>query len=149
MMSMSIAAALALTMQTTTGTPQVVAPDNPETWVTEYPIVIQPLVHDYRRCLNYADRRFGGEADFEMQHRSDLPRCAKLKSKLVQKSERALMQGTWSELLEPERAGDVFDTVEYVHIARGRDFDQQLMLLYRQQQARVVNTDLGPHAQNN
>lgn len=129
--------------------PRVVAPDNPETWVTEYPIIIRPLVQDYRRCLNYADRRFRGLADFEQQHSEDLPRCEKLKTKLVRKSEKALSQGRWSEFLEPSRAHQVFETVALVHISRGRDFDNQLKFMRQQQLSRRVNTDIGPDAQNN
>ena len=141
--------ALSLAMQAASEIPQAIAPEDPETWVTEYPIVIQPLVQDYRRCLNYADRRFRGMADFEEQHRADLPRCEKLKTKLVRKSSEALSQGSWGDLLAPERAHEVFDTVGFVHIARGRDFDNQLLLMRRQQAARNVNTDIGPNAQNN
>ena len=111
-------------------------------WITEYPIIIQPLVHDYRRCLNYADRRFRGEADFEEQYAADLPRCEKLKQKLIAKSERALRTGRWGEVLAPERAGDVFRTVADEHVARGRDFDRQLMALHYAQQARQVSTEL-------
>lgn len=127
--------------------------DKPAYWVTEYPLIIQPLVNDYRRCLNYADRRFRGVADFEQQHAEDLPRCEKVKQQLVAKSEEALRQGRWSEVLEPERAGDVFRTVGQVHVERGRAFDRQLMSIYTMQEAREVPTDLTneevtTHAQN-
>ena len=146
---MLIAASLAATlaMQGLVEIPQAVVPDNPETWVTEYPRVIQPLVHDYRRCLNYADRRFRGLADFEQQHSEDLPRCAKLKEMLIEKSEEALREGRWSEYLAPERAHEVFDTVGYIHIARGRDFDNQLNFMRAQQERRIVNTDFAPEAE--
>ncbi|WP_394730296.1 hypothetical protein [Altererythrobacter sp. GH1-8] len=134
--------ALALSLQSAPETAALEELRRPTTWITEYPIIIQPLVQDYRRCLNYADRRFRGEADFEAQHAADLPRCEKLKAKLVAKSEEALSHGRWSEVLAPERAGDVFRTVAQVHVERGRAFDRQLMSIYYVQQAREVPTDL-------
>ena len=141
------ALAATLAMQAAIEIPQAIAPDDPATWVTEYPRVIQPLVEDYRRCLNYADRRFRGLADFEEQHAADLPRCAEKKAKLIALSQEALRDGRWSELLAPERAHEVFDTVDYVHIARGRDFDNQLKFMRSQLARRTVNTDLAAEAQ--
>ncbi|NVE95354.1 hypothetical protein [Altererythrobacter lutimaris] len=139
---LTTALALTLTMQAAPNMDQAVETALPTYWVTEYPIIIKPLVDDYRRCLNYADRRFRREADFAEQHAADIPRCEKLKAKLVRQSEEALRQGRWSEVLAPEKAGDVFRTVAEVHVSRGRDFDRQLMRQYAMQEARMVPTDL-------
>ncbi|XUU61436.1 hypothetical protein ACRAQ6_03965 [Erythrobacter sp. HA6-11] len=139
---LTFALALTLAAQSVITTDAAQEAELPTYWVTEYPLIIKPLVDDYRRCLNYADRRFRQEADFAAQHAEDIPRCEKLKAKLVRKSEEALRQGRWSEVLAPEKAGDVFRTVAEVHISRGRDFDRQLMRQYAMQEARVVPTDL-------
>jgi hypothetical protein len=97
--------------------------DNPETWSVEYPRLIQPQVADYRRCLGVTDRRIAGKADFEEQHAADLARCAARRAKAVAEA-NALLDGA-KTTLSPAEVDTLFDNIGKIHVARGRDLDQQ------------------------
>jgi hypothetical protein len=97
--------------------------DNPETWSVEYPRLIQPYVADYRRCLTVANRRIAGTADFERQHALDVTRCAETKAAAIAKSNADLAGAKTS--LSAEQVNTLFDNIGKIHVARGRDLDQQ------------------------
>ncbi|MEM6909565.1 MAG: hypothetical protein AAF494_12895 [Pseudomonadota bacterium] len=97
--------------------------DNPETWTVEYPRVIRPFVVEYRQCLNVSNRVVTGEADFEEQHRADLPRCAEAAQRLIGESNSA-MDGA-KTTISPAEVSQLFANIGQIHIARGRDLDQQ------------------------
>lgn len=97
--------------------------DNPETWSVEYPRLIQPQVSDYRRCLTVTDRRIAGKADFEAQHAADLARCADRREANIAAANAAL--GGAATTLSPDEVARLFDAIGRIHVARGRDLDQQ------------------------
>jgi len=99
--------------------------DNPETWTVEYPRLIQPYVADYRRCLTVANRRIAGTADFEAQHAADVARCAEVKAKAIAASNTDLAGAKTT--LTAEQVDTLFDNIGKIHIARGRDLDQQFL----------------------
>lgn len=115
--------ALALTVQAGAETAIAIRNDDPETWVVEYPRVIRPFVVQYRQCLNVSDRWVRGKADFEEQHRTDIPRCAKEREKAITAS-NAAMEGSKTRI-GPEEINTLFDNIGLIHIARGRDLDDQ------------------------
>ena len=97
--------------------------DDPETWVVEYPRIIRPYVQDYRRCLNVSNRRVTGVADFEEQHRSDIPRCEEEREEAAASAMRVL-DGAKTTMSSQEIA-TLFDNIGRIHVARGRDLDDQ------------------------
>jgi hypothetical protein len=97
--------------------------DNPETWTVEYPRLIQPYVADYRRCLAVTNRRIAGKADFEAQHSGDVTRCAEVKAKAIAQSNADLAGAKTT--MSPEEVDRLFDNIGKIHVARGRDLDQQ------------------------
>lgn len=99
--------------------------DNPETWTVEYPRLIQPYVADYRRCLAVTNRRIAGKADFEAQHTGDVSRCAEVKAKAIAQSNADLAGAKTT--MSPEEVGRLFDNIGKIHVARGRDLDQQFV----------------------
>ena len=102
--------------------------DAPETWVVEYPQTISPLVQDYRRCLNAADRRVRGQADFEVQHRADVTRCEAVSAAAQADARRIVANRAASEEFTPDDVAPTFDHIGRVHIARGADLDKQFLL---------------------
>lgn len=98
--------------------------DNPETWSVEYPRLIQPQVADYRRCLAVTNRIIAGKPDFEIQHAVDLTRCAERRAKAVSEANAALVGAKTT--LSAAEVEAVFDTIGRIHVARGRDQDDQL-----------------------
>lgn len=99
--------------------------DNPETWSVEYPRAIQGQVADYRRCLQVTDRRIAGKADFESQHAADLVRCAAQKAKSITEANAILANAKTK--LTPAEVDTLFDNIGKIHVARGRDLDQQFL----------------------
>lgn len=112
-----------LALQSTGEALVAVRNDNPETWTVEYPRAIQPYVADYRRCLAVTNRKVTGVADFEAQHRADLPRCAEAKAKAIAASNADLAGAKTT--MSPEEVDRLFNNIGLIHIARGRDLDQQ------------------------
>ena len=99
--------------------------DNPETWTVEYPRLIQPFVADYRRCLTVTNRTIAGKADLEAQHQTDIARCAAVKAKSIAES-NAMLDGA-KTTMSPEEVNRLFDNIGKIHVARGRDLDQQFL----------------------
>lgn len=97
--------------------------DNPETWTVEYPRLIQPQVADYRRCLVVTDRRIAGKADFEAQHAADLARCGERRAKAIAEANELLASAKTT--LSPAQIDELFTNIGRIHVARGRDLDQQ------------------------
>lgn len=115
--------ALVISLQASGETPVAVVNDNPETWSVEYPHVIRPYVTDYRQCLNIANRRVTGAADFEAQHRLDLPRCEEARETAMVKSIDA-MENSKARISASEVEA-LFENIGQIHISRGRDLDSQ------------------------
>ena len=113
--------------------------DDPETWVVEYPRLIQPYVQDYRRCLNLSNRRVTGVADFEEQHRADVPRCAEERAEAVAASNRAL-DGAKTTMSAAE-IDTLFENIGLIHIARGADLDKQFTQSLANAETRQENYD--------
>lgn len=111
-----------------------------ETWTIEYDIAILPFIDDYRRCLNYGNRIAGGRADFEEQHRSDLPRCNKLREESIEASVGVLQRRGLGEQYPPEQVADTFYRLGQIHIERGRfiddRFEQRMAILRRYENSR-------------
>ena len=118
---------MVMNLQATAETAVAIPDPDPETWVLEYPRLIQPYVQDYHRCLNYADRRLTGEANFEIQHRSDLPRCDKVAQQAMADANAVLRSRKRNTETPPAEVARIFATVGNIHIARGRDLDEQFV----------------------
>lgn len=115
-----------LMLQATGESAVAIKNDNPETWTVEYPRLIRPYVADYRRCLALTNRRIAGKADFEQQHAGDVTRCIAAKAKAIADSNEVLAGAKIT--LSPEEVAQLFDNIGAIHIARGRDLDQQFMM---------------------
>lgn len=111
--------------------------DDPETWVVEYPRLIRPYVQDYRRCLNLSNRRVTGVADFEQQHRADIPRCAEERAEAVAAS-KDMMRGSKFKMTDAE-IETLFENIGLIHVARGADLDKQFTQNLANAQARTDN----------
>lgn len=113
--------------------------DAPETWVVEYPHVIAPYVDDYRRCLTAANRIITGEADFEVQSRSDVVRCAQASAE-AQAEAQAILSGRPQSV--EFTAADIAPTFEHIgniHIARGADLDKQFTMKIQSAERRMAD----------
>ena len=123
-----ITAALALAMGLQANNQSLIAVinENPETWTVEYPRLIQPFVADYRGCLSFTIRYITGVPDFEAQHRSDVPRCAEVRTKAVADSRNALADAKTK--LDDEQIEELFAAIGSIHIQRGRDLDEQFTI---------------------
>lgn len=115
--------ALVMSLQGAAESASVVKNDDPETWTVEYPRIIRPFVVNYRSCLNGSDRRVTGEPNFEAQHRTDIPRCAKARNEAITASITE-MAGAKSKLSQQE-LDTLFTNIGLIHVARGRDLDDQ------------------------
>lgn len=96
-----------------------------ESWTLEYDIAILPYIQDYRRCLNYGNRVASGVADFEQQHRADLPRCEKTRAESIEQSVAALGRRGLSAQYPPEQVAETFYRIGQIHIERGRFIDDR------------------------
>ncbi|TAD73248.1 MAG: hypothetical protein EAY70_12465 [Sphingomonadales bacterium] len=114
-----------LALQSAGETAVAIRNDNPETWTVEYPRLIQPYVADYRRCLAVTNRRIAGKADFESQHAADVARCAAAQAQAIAESNDVLAGAKTT--LSPEEVDRLFDNIGRIHVARGRDLDQQFV----------------------
>lgn len=97
--------------------------DDPETWVVEYPRLIRPQVVQYRNCLNAGDRRVTGKPDFQEQHMSDIPRCKKVREEAIATANAEMADA--KTRLTPDETNVLFRNIGVIHVARGRDLDQQ------------------------
>ena len=73
-----------------------------ETWELSYDVAITPFIEDYKRCLNYGNRIADGRANFEEQHRTDIPRCAKVYEASIKASNRMMDRRGRADLFTPE-----------------------------------------------
>ena len=119
----STALALAMSLQGATESAIAIKNDDPETWVVEYPRLIRPQVVAYRNCLSRSNRVVRGQADFEIQHRADLPRCAEIEEKA--KADAGVALAGAKTTLTPEQIEELFSRIGQIHVARGRDLDNQ------------------------
>ena len=133
----STALALALSLQGATETAVAIKNDNPETWSVEYPRLIRPYVVRYRNCLGSSNRIVTGEANFERQHASDIPRCAETKAETKAGALEA-MRGARTAISADE-LDVLFRNIGLIHVARGRDLDDQFKERM-QRSAAAINT---------
>ncbi|MEO1731061.1 MAG: hypothetical protein AAFR64_10000 [Pseudomonadota bacterium] len=103
----------------------------PETWELSYDIAMQPYVEDYKKCLGYGNLIFDGTANVEKQHRADVPRCADERAEAIEQSNAALVRRGRSGSMSPAEVDEAFDVLGYIHIQRGRNFDDLLKLQQR------------------
>ena len=136
MTSLTLLIAPLIALQGVGQAPVAIENDAPETWTLEYPRLIQPFVADYRRCLTVQMRRVTGQADFETQHRADIPRCAEEYEEAVEGASGLLARRTeYASDYTTSDVREIFDHIGRIHIARGADLDNQFTYLQRSQQA--------------
>ena len=103
----------------------------PETWELSYDVAMSPYVDDYKKCLGYGDQRYNGTPNIEQQHRADVPRCAKVREKAIVESNAAVARRGRTATMPPEAVEEAFKVLGYIHIQRGRNFDDQYKLQQR------------------
>ncbi|MEP2735314.1 MAG: hypothetical protein ABJP34_03365 [Erythrobacter sp.] len=123
-------AAIVMMLQASGQTVIAPKPEDPETWVLEYPVVIAPYIDDYYGCLRSRGHNVTAEADpvFEEQHRAHIPLCAKQLEKATASSNVALQGKVSARDYTPQKVAATFKTIEFIHVARGRDIDNRLRL---------------------
>ncbi len=115
--------ALAISLQSAGETLVAIKNDDPESWSVEYPRIIRPFVVEYRNCLASSDRRVTGEANFEVQHAADVPRCETLGEQAKARANEA-MRGS-KTAIGAQEVDQLFRNIGLIHVARGRDLDDQ------------------------
>ncbi|EAQ28567.1 hypothetical protein NAP1_13248 [Erythrobacter sp. NAP1] len=135
MTSLSLIIAPLVALQGVGQAPVAIENDAPETWTLEYPRLIQPFVADYRRCLSVQLRKVRGQADFESQHRSDLPRCAEVLDASVEGASSVLSRRGENAEYTAADVREIFEHIGRIHIARGADLDNQFTFVQRSQAA--------------
>lgn len=103
----------------------------PESWELSYHIAISPFIEDYKRCLGYGNLVFDGSANVEAQHRTDIPRCMKVKAEAIEQSNAMLTRRNSTDIMPPAKVEEAFDVLGYIHIQRGRNLDDQFKLQAR------------------
>jgi len=135
MTSFTLILAPMMMLQAAGQTPTAIENDAPETWTLEYPRLIQPFVEDYRRCLTGQMRWVTGAANFEEQHRSDVPRCNEESTEAQDAAYRALMTRNDYSDFTSDDVREIFEHAGRIHIARGADLDSQFTYIMRTAQA--------------
>ena len=92
----------------------------------EYPGTIKPFVDDYYNCLKSRSHEIGGGVGFADQHRADIPKCVEQRADAYETSIAILDRRGNPFGFTAVEVNAVFDTVQQIHIARGRDLDQQI-----------------------
>ena len=121
---------LAMAMQAAGTTAIAIDPDDPQTWVLEYPLVIEEDIAEYTGCLRSQMLTAPGDKlpEFEAQHRLHIPLCSKQRAKAIGRANSTLDRlGNYSEFT-PDWVERTFQTIEVIHIERGRDIDNRLSL---------------------
>ena len=137
MTSLSLLIAPMIALQGVGQAPVAIENDAPETWTLEYPRLIQPFVEDYRRCLTGRMRRVTGEADFEVQHRADVPGCEEVSTEAQAAAVATLASRSEYSDYTADDVREIFEHAGRIHIARGADLDQQFTFtLSRMQETR-------------
>lgn len=135
MTSFTLILAPMMMLQAAGEAPTAIENDAPETWTLEYPRLIQPFVEDYRRCLTGNMRWVTGDANFEEQHRSDVPRCDEQSQEAQAAATTALSaRGEYADFTADD-VRQIFEHAGRIHIARGADLDSQFTYLMRTAQA--------------
>ncbi|MEL6531297.1 MAG: hypothetical protein AAFQ27_15165 [Pseudomonadota bacterium] len=135
--ALALAMSLPLSLQGATETAIAIKNDDPETWTVEYPRVIQPQVIAYRNCLGSSNRMVRGKADFEMQHRADLPRCSEVAEE--SKAEAIEAMANTKTTISEQDLDQLFTNIGRIHVARGRDLDDQFTQRLQRAEARQQN----------
>lgn len=127
---MSVTAAIILSLQLSGQGVYVPEPDNPETWVIEYPRIIQEDIAAYYGCLRSRGVSASGTdlPEFEDQHRAHIPLCAKQFQKSLTSANATLSGRKHYAAYTPERIEATLKSISYIHIRRGRDLDNRLRL---------------------
>ncbi|MEO9461865.1 MAG: hypothetical protein ABJ242_03930 [Marinomonas sp.] len=125
-----LSVAMLLAMQAASDLITAPKPEDPATWVLEYPAVIEPYIDDYYGCLRSRGHTSSAVEDpmFEDQHRAHIPLCAKQLAKAQAASNDVLDGRKGYAEYTPERIAATFKTIEFIHVARGRDIDNRLRL---------------------
>ena len=135
MTSLSLILVPMLALQGTGEAPVAITNADPQTWTLVYPLPMRPYVEDYRRCLSGQMRIVSGEANFEMQHRADIPLCADRLEEAVDGAKAALDSVRDFAAFTKDDVRDVFTDLAAIHIARGADLDGQFTFIQRSMQA--------------
>ncbi len=100
-----------------------VTPEQSKTWTLEYPYVIDPYVGEYYDCLKAGHYVIGDGRNFEEQHRGDIPRCETAATSMMAQAEVRLARSRANGFANNYDVGTIFNTVQQIHIERGRDLD--------------------------
>ena len=103
-------------------------PENPLTWTLEYPAIISSYLDNYYNCLRSSDIRIGIDTSFEAQHKQAITGCAKTKGASFKGATHLLAKFGRGEEKSPEYVNNLLDTLEIIHVARGKDLDDQLAI---------------------
>lgn len=123
--ALALSLSLPLSLQGAAETAVAIKNDDPETWSVEYPRLIRPYVVKYRTCLNVSNRMVTGQPDFEIQHQRDIPRCAETEAEAKANALTA-MRGA-KTAISAEEVNILFRNIGLIHVARGRDLDDQFI----------------------
>lgn len=123
-----LSAILLLALQTTGETAVAVLPDAPETWVLEYPRIIQDEIDAYYGCLKsrgvISPRK--EKPIFEAQHREHIPKCSKQLENSLTNAKEILIGRKHYEDYDEAKIAVAFETVGMIHVERGRQMDSRL-----------------------
>lgn len=104
-----------------------VKPDDPLTWVVEYPVVIAPFVEDYSRCFGFREIRMGEGKRFEVEHARAAMECEPVRVRSVARAKAALAKRNKIGMT-PSDVNTLFDNIRVIHVARGKDLDDQMAM---------------------
>lgn len=105
-----------------------VLPDDPTSWTLEYPYMIAPYIDDYYNCLKSRELFAGDERSFETQHRDAILQCSKVEVRSESEANAILARRGRSAATTPDDVAGFFATIRMIHIARGKDIDDQLAM---------------------
>lgn len=117
-----------MTLQTANEAAVAVRPDEPLTWSLEYPLIISPNVDAYYNCLKSREVLMDDNTTFEEQHRIALASCEKVRVKSFEGASLAIAERGNPAKETPAELERVFETVGLIHVARGKDLDDQMKI---------------------
>ena len=120
--------AMALALQSAEEGVVAVRPNDPQTWVLEYPVIIRPLVREYYDCLQSGLKVIDGKRDFESQHQADIPRCEEQGEELLAEAKAIVASSKRPGQATDAELDKVFETLRQIHVARGKDIDMQVAM---------------------
>ncbi len=100
----------------------------PTTWTLEYDILMEPFVDVYYNCLKSGMRTIVVDPRFEVQHRSDIPRCAEVEAEASAEANAIYAERAVPGEPTPVDVARLFEAIRTIHIARGRDLDDHIRL---------------------